>query len=123
MIRTLRRRRNSYVRKATLGEFWPEGARPKPPPEPDIVIKLDPAESWGQKWRRVLWERDPCCCWCGFLFVDPDFATIEHLLPRAYGGTTSMRNCRVACERCNHNRGQWYEKRRLERKPRLQMQT
>lgn len=58
--------------------------------------------------RTRLWLRDPCCCWCGFLFVDPGFATIEHLQFRSRGGKGTMQNCRLACPRCNQQRERWY---------------
>ncbi len=60
--------------------------------------------------RTRLWERDPCCCWCGFLFVDPSFATIERLQFRSRGGKRSMENCRLACAKCNNYRDKWYTK-------------
>lgn len=60
--------------------------------------------------RIQLWERDPCCCWCGFMFVDPTFATIEHLQFRSRGGTRTMQNCRLACASCNNEREQWYKR-------------
>lgn len=32
-------------------------------------------------------------------------ATLEHLLPRAFGGTSAMSNLAATCERCNSTRG------------------
>lgn len=57
----------------------------------DILIRPTPPI------RVRLWERDPCCCWCGFLFIHPDFATIEHLQFKSRGGKRTMDNCRLAC--------------------------
>lgn len=105
------RRALPYVKRALLGDFWPERVPFQPAPlEPDIVIYPEPVESWAQKLRRKLWLRDPYCVWCGFLYLDPHHATIEHLVPRAYGGRNSMENCRLACASCNRKRGSWYER-------------
>lgn len=32
-------------------------------------------------------------------------ATIEHLVPRAHGGTDALDNLALACARCNHGKG------------------
>lgn len=77
----------------------------------DILIRPAPAasrKSREQSLRERLWRRDPCCVWCGFLFVDPHFGTIEHLHFKSLGGRNSMENCRLACSRCNSLRDRWY---------------
>jgi 5-methylcytosine-specific restriction endonuclease McrA len=35
----------------------------------------------------------------------PDRATMDHLLPRKEGGLTKLKNLRIACLRCNNERG------------------
>jgi 5-methylcytosine-specific restriction endonuclease McrA len=97
-----------YAKRTRLGDFWPD--RTPAPRGPDIVIRPEPSGAGRQKLRWRLWVRDPYCVWCGFLFVHPDFATAEHLLPIAFGGRDTMRNCRLACEHCNNERGCWYTK-------------
>lgn len=32
-------------------------------------------------------------------------ATIEHIVPRAHGGTDALDNLGIACARCNHGKG------------------
>lgn len=57
-------------------------------------------EVWGGK-----------CIHCkGHLYVGLDGrpvskATIEHIRPRAHGGTDELRNLALACARCNHQKG------------------
>lgn len=120
-----REKPRNYVTRANLGDFWPEGAAVRAPtvaPESDITIYLEPAQSKIQRRRALLWLRDPYCVWCGFLYLDPDHATIEHLVPVAYGGGNSIANTRLACGRCNHSRGKWYAKAMLTLKRRRALQ-
>jgi 5-methylcytosine-specific restriction endonuclease McrA len=57
-------------------------------------------EVWGGK-----------CIHCkGHLYVGLDGkpvsrATIEHIRPRAHGGTDELANLALACARCNHQKG------------------
>lgn len=46
-------------------------------------------------------------------------ATIEHILPRAHGGTDAPENLALACARCNHQKDVRLDKRRLD-DPKLQ---
>jgi hypothetical protein len=43
-------------------------------------------------------------------FHGPKRATIEHLLPKAFGGTDRLENLALACGSCNRRRGAWYAK-------------
>ncbi len=55
--------------------------------------------------RRGVLARDrETCQYCG---AQPGRAhlTIDHVLPRAQGGTTSWENVVAACEGCNHRKG------------------
>ena len=36
-------------------------------------------------------------------------ATIEHLVPRAHGGTDALDNLALACARCNHGKGKRHD--------------
>jgi 5-methylcytosine-specific restriction endonuclease McrA len=53
--------------------------------------------------RRTLINRDNHTCqFCG----DTESPlTIDHVVPRSRGGTTSWENCVTACLRCNHRKG------------------
>jgi len=45
------------------------------------------------------------CCYCGEHFTHYNPATIEHVIPKARGGTDDYDNLVVACEPCNRQRG------------------
>ena len=50
-------------------------------------------------------ERDGArCVWCGNAAWREDL-TLEHVLPRSGGGSTTPENALVACRRCNRARG------------------
>jgi hypothetical protein len=62
--------------------------------------------------RLRIWERDDKKCWyCGRPTVmhgdvkNPRLATIDHLIPRARGGTNDDTNVVSACKRCNELKG------------------
>lgn len=73
----------------------------------------------GSKWlhpttRRRIYERDGwCCVWCSkevarALFPSGDLtrqASIDHVVPRARGGTNKHTNLITCCSTCNANRG------------------
>ena len=55
--------------------------------------------------RKALIKRDrSCCMYCG-LKLSSSQITIDHVLPRAQGGTTSFTNCVVSCMPCNNKKG------------------
>lgn len=55
--------------------------------------------------RRGVFERDNGQCqFCG-IFVHKRAMTIDHVLPVSRGGVTSWLNCVLACQRCNHDKG------------------
>ncbi len=49
------------------------------------------------------------CCWCGRHTTDErgrgHSATVEHVVPKAEGGSDDMDNLVMACMRCNNERG------------------
>lgn len=54
--------------------------------------------------RKAVVKRDKSCCqYCG-KFLNASAVTIDHVLPRAQGGTTSFLNCVVACQACNNKK-------------------
>ena len=65
--------------------------------------------------RKAIVERDgPNCCWCGCVTHDPaivgsaapDTQTLDHIVPRARGGTgQGPANLVIACYACNQARG------------------
>lgn len=49
------------------------------------------------------------CCWCGCVMTERrkqwNSSTTEHVLPKSKGGLDESDNFAVACNRCNHKRG------------------
>jgi 5-methylcytosine-specific restriction endonuclease McrA len=43
---------------------------------------------------------------------EPTHATLEHIVPRAQGGSDDPENLAVACQRCNHAKGRRLDPRR-----------
>lgn len=69
----------------------------------------------GAPRRRIiatLWDRQAgACCWCQQPMTQDlahhhrwDFATIEHLRPRVYGGGNELSNLALAHAKCNGSR-------------------
>ena len=61
-------------------------------------------------WRRKIKEEwDLECAYCG---SDKEL-TIDHIVPKAHGGTDFTKNCLCACQSCNQDKGHtpwedWY---------------
>jgi 5-methylcytosine-specific restriction endonuclease McrA len=64
--------------------------------------------------RRLLWNRDPRCFWCGRVtrfdaYADEDAATVEHIYhrrhPKRKGGRRFLPSVVLACRKCNNERG------------------
>lgn len=65
---------------------------------------------WSKSLKRQLWLREnKRCFWCGRGVIlkgqEPRSATIDHLIPKAHGGSNSHNNLIMACKRCNNSRG------------------
>lgn len=59
----------------------------------------------SKRRRRAIYARDGArCVWCATL-CEPTQLTLDHVVPRAHGGTHSTRNLVTACLRCNSRRG------------------
>lgn len=60
-----------------------------------LRVRLSEAQNWK-------------CCWCGCQTIeDPkkaNSATIEHVIPKARGGTDDWDNLAMSCQRCNTKR-------------------
>lgn len=55
---------------------------------------------------RTLAARDGWnCIWCSRTLGGKERATLEHLIPRAHGGSDGQANLCLACASCNHDRG------------------
>lgn len=55
--------------------------------------------------RSAVLARGLCCCWCGYTSEDPADFHVDHLTPRAEGGSDDEANLDVACAPCNEARG------------------
>ena len=68
-----------------------------------------PAEA-KRLWRRKIKEKwDYECAYCGSTHE----LTIDHIVPKAHGGTDFTRNCLCACHKCNQDKSyspmeDWY---------------
>ncbi len=56
------------------------------------------------KIRLFQGRKTACCCFCRKSLTMAT-ATLEHVLPISLGGTWAIKNLRLSCEDCNHERG------------------
>jgi 5-methylcytosine-specific restriction endonuclease McrA len=63
-----------------------------------------------------VWKRNSLkeCCYCREPLSLKD-ATVEHIIPKAYGGTDSAKNTALACQLCNTARGDLFDMAKVER--------
>ncbi len=65
----------------------------------------------GSKWitrkhRLAIYDRDGfACLWCGASIEDGAKLTLDHVVPREFGGSHESENLVTACFRCNTVRG------------------
>lgn len=70
--------------------------------DPFGTAPLQRAWSAWRGRRQWIFERDGfACLLCGAL----DNLTIDHVIPRAHGGTNKPENLQSFCWDCNHNKG------------------
>jgi 5-methylcytosine-specific restriction protein A len=70
---------------------------------------------YGAEWRRIsarLIAAATHCAICGGEFTSADPATVDHITPKARGGTNDEQNLRVTHRSCNSRRGGQMAKRR-----------
>lgn len=59
----------------------------------------------SRRRRQAIYMRDlGCCVWCTAP-IETEQRTLDHVTPRAHGGTDSTRNLVTACLTCNSARG------------------
>lgn len=55
--------------------------------------------------RGAVFKRDQFCCqYCG-VALTPKTITLDHIIPKCYGGRNSFENCVSACGTCNRWKG------------------
>jgi 5-methylcytosine-specific restriction endonuclease McrA len=60
---------------------------------------------WRKRQRRNVWHRwGKRCYWCGCPLNDTEF-TIDHVIPRAEGGGSTIDNMVPSCRKCNLRKG------------------
>jgi len=57
-----------------------------------------------ERRRKMLAKGIDTCCWCGTPLT-LDNSTIEHVIPLARGGLDNANNRKLACKKCNEERG------------------
>lgn len=70
---------------------------------PDDLIHLSdqcPKQSHKSRRRRLLSQGGGACFFCGV----PNAQTLDHLIPKAKGGTEHDQNILPACSRCNNSK-------------------
>jgi len=96
-----------------------------------VIPKYRPAQApwWAAKpaplLRRLMESQGNRCCYCGLRWNQPwyhpheqDAPSIEHFIPRFWGGKTNYDNCVAACRFCNTNYGSHTYIRRIKKKRR-----
>ena len=77
----------------------------RPPSPVDGVACRRLPKRWRRRTRAKLAElHGTACHWCG-KELSKFRATIEHLIPRSRGGSDQLDNLRLACRKCNQDRG------------------
>lgn len=75
---------------------------------PEVIVLRSsdrPAQVYAPFTRRNLYRRDQYTCqYCGRK-PGIDLLSIDHLVPKSMGGTTSWTNCALACLHCNLRKG------------------
>lgn len=84
------------------------------PASPDDLLGnlrcLQSANAKRQFRQDILAAWDHSCCYCG----RPDASTLDHLRPKALGGSSFRGNLAACCRRCNKSKGtediwSWYQ--------------
>lgn len=57
--------------------------------------------------KRTLFNRDNWSCQYCSKQLNQESITIDHIVPRCRGGTTTWKNCVVCCKTCNRNKGSY----------------
>ncbi|MFA5394379.1 MAG: HNH endonuclease [Candidatus Ratteibacteria bacterium] len=61
------------------------------------------------KKERIIKRDGLICCWCGCKldlnakFSNDKYATIEHIIPKKWGGGNDISNLGLACRKCNNS--------------------
>ncbi|MGP1457932.1 MAG: HNH endonuclease [Treponema sp.] len=63
----------------------------------------------GEDYRKNYFDAYPkgpyVCKGCGKVFKTRAGCTIDHIVPRAFGGTNDRANLQILCEECNQRKG------------------
>ncbi len=97
-----------------LGLFY-QGAHRTDIPQRTDIGKLIPYNDAKNK-RKLYGEQSGCCAGCGELFRANNLE-VDHIVPRAKGGTDHLSNLQLLCGHCNRvkgNRGMEYLKSKLQ---------
>ena len=99
---------------------WRGDPAQRPSEEPIPLDQVPESRPWHQVRRQIFGEafsrEGGRCYWCGRQVhtherrapwhpLRPDHATLDHLLPQSKGGLDTLSNVVLACNACNHERG------------------
>jgi 5-methylcytosine-specific restriction endonuclease McrA len=77
-------------------------------PLPSVIRLVEyrriPRQSRALSRKNILMRDHHTCQYCGKSSMNGDL-TLDHVLPRSRGGTTSWENLVAACRRCNNRKG------------------
>lgn len=58
--------------------------------------------------QRLIAEHGMVCALCGKPIESESELTVDHIIPRAMGGSTTYENCQLAHKECNFRKGNKY---------------
>ncbi|MEO0687846.1 MAG: RNA-guided endonuclease IscB, partial [Cyanobacteria bacterium J06649_11] len=108
------------MRYTPISELWIEKAKfdMQQMQNPEVSgVKYQQGTLWGYQVREYLlskWGRK--CTYCGNKDVP---LQVEHIYPKSKGGSNRVSNLCLACEKCNHKKGNKLVEEFLKKKPEL----
>lgn len=94
-----------FRQKAEVVCHYPDGR----PAAIRLIVKTPDPRRWmrraeNTKYRKnnVFTRDDFTCVYCGYKSLIGKNLTIDHVLPRSRGGSSTYKNCVTACKTCNN---------------------
>lgn len=58
-------------------------------------------QAWEKRRQQVIARDGAVCAYCGKQDLEGADLTVDHVVPKALGGTDALDNCIISCRRCN----------------------